>query len=434
MKFYQLFSMICCLIFGSCALNIEDEAKEEKGNDDSVTQFAWSGETDKFTITSKEGVRLDDPQEAAGTAYLAFPSSTVRNTRWELGVKLTFNPSANNYARFYLTSSTATLSNTLNGYYLQIGGAKDNVALYRQNENVSVLLASGRELMKGNNSPKLYIKVECDDNGYWTFWTRLESENEYTKEKQIRDTSIQSSEYCGIYCVYTKSRCSGFTFHHIQLSGDVETTTDPDGSEEVPDNPYTPDEPDTPEDPDVPSYPEDVRNLLVFNEVMYDNAADGAEYIELYNPSDQMVSIPPFKLLRYVSDESGTTQTTTTAVLEPSDGSQVINVPSHGYVCFTKSVSTLIKKHKVSGKTMIETTKFPRINNQGGHLAIVTNEEQPRLIDKCGYSDQIHADKKRKQGVSLEKKSPELASAFSKNWTSSKNATGGTPGIKNAQE
>lgn len=83
---------------------------------------------------------------------------------------------------------------------------------------------------------------------------------------------------------------------------------------------------------------------------------------------------------------------------------------------------------------MIETTKFPRINNEGGYLAIVTNEEQPRLIDKCGYSDQIHTDKKRKQGVSLEKKSPELASAFSRNWTSSKNATGGTPGIKNSQE
>ncbi len=40
--------------------------------------------------------------------------------------------------------------------------------------------------MKGNNSPKLYIKVECDNNGYWTFWTRLESENEYTKEKQVK--------------------------------------------------------------------------------------------------------------------------------------------------------------------------------------------------------------------------------------------------------
>ncbi|MDD3038450.1 lamin tail domain-containing protein [Bacteroides sp.] len=434
MKIYKIFGFISCFILSSCALHIEDEESAKGDDGDSTTQLSWSGETDKFTITSKEGIRLDDPQEAAGTAYLAFPSSSVRNTRWEFGVKLTFNPSANNYARFYLTSSTETLSNVLNGYYIQIGGAKDNVALYRQNEDKSILLASGRELMKGNNSPKLYIKVECDNNGYWTFWTRLESENEYTKEKQIKDTSIQNSEYCGIYCVYTKSRCDGFTFHHIQISNEVETTTDPDGSEEVPDNPETPDEPDNPEDTGIPSYPEEVRNLLVFNEVMYDNATDGAEYIELYNPSDNIVSIPPFKLLRYVADESGATQTTTTAVLEPSDGSQVINIPPHGYICFTKSASTLIKKHKVSGETMIETAKFPRINNAGGHLAIVTNEEQSRLIDKCSYSDQTHTDRKRKQGVSLEKKSPELASAFSKNWTSSKNATGGTPGIKNSQE
>lgn len=92
-----------------------------------------------------------------------------KNTRWEFGVHLTFNPSANNYARFYLTSSSNILSGNLNGYYIQIGGAKDNVALYRQNGNQSKLLASGRELMKGNSSPKLYIKVECDNNGYWTF-------------------------------------------------------------------------------------------------------------------------------------------------------------------------------------------------------------------------------------------------------------------------
>ena len=82
--------------------------------------------------------------------------------------------------------------------------------------------------MKGNSSPKLYIKVECDNNGYWTFWTRLESENEYVKEKQIKDTDIQTSRYCGIYCIYTKTRCKGFTFHHIQLSNDVETNTSPD--------------------------------------------------------------------------------------------------------------------------------------------------------------------------------------------------------------
>ena len=129
------------------------------------------------------------------------------------------------------------------------------MTLYRQNGDQPKLLASGREVMKGNNSPQLYIKVECDNNGYWTFWTRLESEDGYTLEKQVKDTGIQSSVCSGIYCVYTKTRCKAFTFHHVRLSNGVETTTDPDN---------TPDEPDSNE-PDITELPEDVRGMLLFN-------------------------------------------------------------------------------------------------------------------------------------------------------------------------
>ena len=147
------------ILLYSCALPPEDE-KESLEPDSLTSELPWTGETEKFTINTKEGVHLNDPQEDAGTAYITIPSSSVRSTRWEFGVRLTFNPSANNYARFYLASSSEILSGDLNGYYIQIGGTKDNVALYRQNGNQSKLLASGRELMKGNNSPKLFIKVE----------------------------------------------------------------------------------------------------------------------------------------------------------------------------------------------------------------------------------------------------------------------------------
>lgn len=173
MKVYQAFAFlsIFIILFYNCSLPTDDEEKGElEGGEDTFTpELPWEGEMDKFTINSKEGIHLNDPQEDAGTAYVTIPSTSVKNTRWEFGVHLTFNPSANNYARFYLTSSSNILSDNLNGYYIQIGGAKDNVTLYRQNGEQSKLLASGRELMKGNSSPKLYIKVECDNNGYWTF-------------------------------------------------------------------------------------------------------------------------------------------------------------------------------------------------------------------------------------------------------------------------
>lgn len=427
MRIYKAFLLLSLFITAihSCSLPADDEEKGDFEEDNLTSELPWEGETDKFTINAKEGVHLNAPEETAGTAYITIPSTTVKNTRWEFGIHLTFNPSANNYARFYLASSSNTLSDNLNGYFVQIGGAKDNVALYRQNGDQPKLLASGRELMKGDNSPKLYIKVECDNNGYWTFWTRLESENEYTQEKQVKDASIQNAICSGIYCVYTKTRCKGFTFHHIRLTNDVETTTNPDD---------TPDEPEVPVDPILPDYPEEVKNMLLFNEVMYDNAKDGAEYIELYNPSESTVSIPSLKLMRYIDTGSNSTETKTNVILQQSDGKQEISVPPYGYICFTKSAATLIKKHKVSGETIIEIPKFPVLTNEDSHLAIMTNEEKSRLIDKCSYFESMHSsNNKRHQGISLEKISPELTSSTKKNWHSSQDSTGGTPGKENSQ-
>lgn len=423
MKVYKAFAFLSLfmMLFYHCSLPADDEEKgDSEGEDTATSELPWEGETDKFTINSKEGVHLNDPQEDAGTAYVTIPSTSVKNTRWEFGVHLTFNPSANNYARFYLTSSSNVLSGKLNGYYIQIGGSKDNVALYRQNEDGSKLLASGRELMKGNNSPKLSVKVECDNNGYWTFWTRLESENEYVKEKQVKNIEIPASFCCGIYCIYTKTRCKGFTFHHIRLSNDAETTTTPDGTPEEPGT-------DIPDNPNTPELPEDVRGMLLFNEIMYDNASDGAEYIEIYNPTETTISVTALYLYKMYKD--GTIYSTTT--LQKEDTSIPLNIPSKGYLCFTKYFNKVVQKHKVGGETLITIPNFPALSNDGGYLALSSSKETAagHTFDTCCFRDEMHTSEKT-TGVSLEKNSPELPS-LNKNWHSSKHTTGGTPGIKN---
>lgn len=423
MKVHKAFIFLSLFVmsFYNCSLPADDKEKGDvEGEDTTTSELPWEGETDKFTINSKEGIHLNDPQEDAGTAYVTISSTSVKNTRWEFGVHLTFNPSANNYARFYLASSSNVLSGKLNGYYIQIGGSKDNVALYRQNEDASKLLASGRELMKGKNSPKLFIKVECDNNGYWTFWTRLESENEYVKEKQVKDMEIPASLCCGIYCIYTKTRCKGFTFHHIRLSNDVDTTTTPD---------VTPEEPGTniPDHPDTPELPEEVRGMLLFNEIMYDNASDGAEYIEIYNPTETTISVPALYLYKMYKD--GTIYNTTT--LQKEDISIPLNIPSKGYLCFTKYFNKVVQKHKVGGETLITIPNFPALSNDGGYLALSSSKETAagHTFDTCCFKNEMHTSEKT-TGVSLEKKSPELPS-LNKNWHSSKHTTGGTPGIKN---
>ena len=93
--------MFFSMLFYNCSLPADDEEKGDLKGEDTITpELPWEGEMDKFTINSKEGIHLNDPQEDAGTAYVTIPSTSVKNTRWEFGVHLTFNPSANNYARF----------------------------------------------------------------------------------------------------------------------------------------------------------------------------------------------------------------------------------------------------------------------------------------------------------------------------------------------
>lgn len=411
-------------IFYSCSLPTDDD-EEINEKDDITCSLPWNGETKKFTINAKEGVRLNDPEESAGTAYVTTPFSSIKDTRWEFGVRLTFNPSANNYARFYLSATSENLSEALNGYFIQIGGAKDNVALYRQDNGQPKLLASGRELMAGNDSPKLSIKVECDKNGYWTFWTRLESESEYTKEKQVKDNSIQSSVCCGIYCVYTKTRRKGITFHHIQLSNGIATNTQPD------DNPDH-SEGDTLDIPNIPDLPEDVKGMILFNETMYDNTTNGAEYVEIYNPTDKTITLAELYLY-LINLEDGMVKKTIT--LQQKDSPTPFTIASHSYICFTKSVNTVMQKHKVGRENLIEISNFPRLNNDGDCLGLSCSEKPTKghTFDTCRFINWMHGTDKRMQGISLEKKSPELSSVNA-NWRSSTDVTGGTPGRKNSSE
>lgn len=417
---FKFFNLCLFLLLYSCSIPTDDEKQTTDKSDpnDNTSELPWSGQTEKFDITPKKGIRLNDPEKKAGTAYLSIPSNQIRETRWEFEVHLSFNPSANNYARFYLASSSENLSAETDGYFIQIGGASDNTALYRQNGEKVQLLASGRELMKGNNAPKLKIKVECDANGYWTFWTQTNTEEEYIKEKQVKDTGIESCICCGILCVYTASRCKDFAFQHVQISHDVETTTLPE------------DNPDTPEIPgDNPELPDNVKGMLLFNEVMYHNASDGAEYIEFYNPTESEIKVP--SLLLYKMKEDGTVFSTTT--LLANDGASYLTFPSKGYICFTKSVQTLINKHNAPKAALIETPNFPTLSDSGGYLALVCTDK--RLIDKCCFFDWMHSLTPAKYtiGVSLEKRSPGLSS-INANWRSSQDTTGGTPGKKNSEE
>jgi hypothetical protein len=342
-----------------------------------------------------------------------------------MGVRLTFNPSNNNYARFFLAASSGVLADAPDGYFVQIGGAKDNVGLYRQADGQSTLLVSGRELMKGIESPKIYIEIARDDDGHWTLRTRTEAEPEYTLEGEAADNLPFEPVACGVYCVYTKSRCDGFAFHHIQITHDV-AAHEPGEEEPGEEEPGSP-------APLSPSLPDEVKGLLLFNEVMYDPDADGAEYVEIYNPSEEPLLVPALYL--YKMKEDGKVYSTT-ALWEGQAKGKPIVFPPRGYLCFSKRPDRLAARHEADEERLMEVPAFPALNNTDGGLLALSLVQVPatgKTFDKCRFNNGMHDVGKGKtfKGLSLEKVSPELPSAASANWRSSKDPSGGSPGRKN---
>ncbi|MEG2854307.1 lamin tail domain-containing protein [Bacteroides sp.] len=404
---------ITCFLSSLCSCSpVIDDLSEEMA-DDFTYKLAWTGDTDKFIISEQEGLRLNDKEKVAGSAFLASGSSRVRDTRWEFRTHFFFQPSVNNHARFYLISSSDNLSGPLDGYFVQIGGKDYNVSLYRQTGLKLQLLASGRELMRGNKSPDLKIKVECDANGYWTFWTCLKEESAYVKEQQVWDNPVGSSVCIGVYCFYTSSRYNGFVFSHIRVTEGVEVVTEP-----------------KPADPDseVSEVLDEPTATLLFNEIMYHNGKDGAEYIELYNHSEESVSLVGLQVEKLKLDGSAILNGT----MELTEGTSTPSVVAPGsYICFTQSPKTIVNKHQVEQVRVVRLSNFLPLSDKGGYL--VLRSKEGKLIDRCYFGDQVHSIPASKAiGIALEKRSPRLVSDKISNWTSSGHATGGTPGIKNS--
>ena len=83
----------------------------------------WVGDTGQFKINSAHLLQLKST--GSDTSFLSTQNSLIQNTEWQFWVKLSFNTSANNYARVYLASDHQDLTEPLNGYYLQKNSSRD---------------------------------------------------------------------------------------------------------------------------------------------------------------------------------------------------------------------------------------------------------------------------------------------------------------------
>ena len=470
MKFRKLFLLmfICNSLMLFAQIN-------ERFDGESLSEV-WQGDTDRFII-AKDRLELNAPREA-GQSYLSASSTAITNAEWELSLQMNFTPSTNNYMKFYLCSDSPVLTDALNGYYLRIGGSSSRqISLYRQTGKTNSLLKDGAAMRLGTDPVE--IKVNKDDRGNWTVWSKKPDEDDFIEEFTCQDATWESSNYAGIVCIYTLSNNTNFFFNSISASGDAYVDIVPPALQSF--NVWADSlllrfsEPidaeqavfsfseqllyqtewrakqaevilrfDTPLESGkrytlyLESIPDLSGNILsdyvipfalvepilpndiIVNEVLFNPPAGGIEYVEMYNRSNKALDLSQLYLARRTSGAVASAKVLGKAgdLIFPGE-----------YRVITKSREQVCNFYDCKDESVfIVLESMPVYGNESG--CVVLADKSNNVIDELNYLSSMHsAFIQDKKGVALERQSFD-----SDEWASASEDSGfGTPGYKNSQ-
>lgn len=197
-------------------------------------------------------------------------------------------------------------------------------------------------------------------------------------------------------------------------------------NEEEPDE--TPDEPEeeTNPEPEIPEALQPQPGDIIFNELLPEPFVDGSEYIELYNRSEQELSLKDVCISTRKTDGSLNTRYPLEAYPQ--------TLQAGDYLLLTKSIEGVENFYSLPASLNWLECKLPVLSNTGSTV-VLYREDGEIIIDEVSYSPKWHAPTvKNKKGVALERKDPDKDSQNADNWTSAASSAGfGTPGLENSQ-
>lgn len=90
----------------------------------------WIGDTSSFIMSSDHMLQLN-ADAAAGQKYIATSCDVIDKAEWTIRCLTQFNPSSSNFSRIWIVADHSNPTMVNNGLYIEVGGSKDNIALYQ---------------------------------------------------------------------------------------------------------------------------------------------------------------------------------------------------------------------------------------------------------------------------------------------------------------
>ena len=211
-------------------------------------------------------------------------------------------------------------------------------------------------------------------------------------------------------------------------SAPTSPTPDEPTDPEMPDEPTIPDTPETPDNNETPVEASSVQpGEIILNELLPAPFAEGSEYIELYNRSQQTLSLTGLALATRKADGSISTLYPLSAITTPLEPG--------GYVLLSKLLSGVEAFYLISAPQALHEVKLPVLANNGATVVLLRLTDLT-VIDEVSYSPKWHDSAiKDPKGVALERLDPDKPTQDATNWHSAAESAGyGTPGYRNSQQ
>jgi hypothetical protein len=197
---------------------------------DFTSNPSWTGNDTSFVIDSFM-LRSNGPQ-ASSVIYLSTSNTLIDSAEWNFLVRLDFNPSSTNLVKIYLVSDQADLSDSLNGYFLQLGEsgtAPDTIDIFKQTGTTVTKVFTGvTGIITSSSSNSIRIRVLRHTGGTWDVFADKTGGTNLMPEGSFSDNTISSTAWFGVVCKYsTASRYNLYYFDDFSISNIMTDTTKP---------------------------------------------------------------------------------------------------------------------------------------------------------------------------------------------------------------
>jgi hypothetical protein len=128
-------------------------------------------------------------------------------------MRMAYNPSSLNNARWYLLTNTSTIHAQTQGYYVQLGGSTgstDSISLFKQDAFKRTCLIAGRAGALGKTNNTFLVKVHKTPDGIWQLYTDTSAKGNYFFEGSMKDSFPLGGNYAGFYVKSTVGNSGNF--------------------------------------------------------------------------------------------------------------------------------------------------------------------------------------------------------------------------------